>query len=375
MNCPRRASLPAMPRLPVSSPPVESKIRRVVLNVLYAIKLTPEGGRIDLAAVPRGEFVEVSVTDTGVGIAPGDQEAMFEEFRQVGTAARKVDRRIFLGTMTGSLLAASLAAEAQPAKKVYRIGVILSGSPATSRAFLDAFRQRFRELGYMEGRNLTIESRYAEAQSGRYPLLATDMVGLGVDVIVASGTLAARAVKQVTDTIPIVMVSVGDAVGAGLVKSLPKPGGNVTGQSFMGSELAVKGLDTLIDAFPRASRPATLFDPEIATKATTLRALDAAAHARGVTLQHLAPPAPRRSEQRLGRDGQGATQCPAGFRGEHRPSERHRGVCREESASGALRLQRGCRCRGIDLRRPRAHRAMAGSRELPGQDPEGGQAR
>ena len=198
-----------------------------------------------------------------------------------------MDRRAFVAGVA-ALLARPLAAEAQPAGKVYRIGVISSGSSVTSGAFLDAFRQRLRELGHTEGRNIAIESRYAEAQSGRYPVLATEMIGLGVDVIVVSGTLAARAVKQVTSTIPIVMVSVGDAVAAGLVKSLPKPGGNVTGQSFMGSELAVKGLDTLTDAFPRATRPAVLFNPEIATKATTLRTLDAAAKARGVALQHIA---------------------------------------------------------------------------------------
>jgi len=204
-----------------------------------------------------------------------------------------MDRRTFLAAIAGGVLAAPLAAQAQPQAQVARIGVISSGSPARSGAFLDAFRQRLRELGYAEGRNVTIESRYAAAQSGRFSGLATELVGLGVDVIVASGTLATRAAKQVTSSIPIVMVSVGDAVGAGLVKSLPKPGGNITGQSFMGSELAVKGFDVLTEAFPRASRLAVLFNPEIASESTILRALDAAAHARGVALQ---PVVLRRSE-------------------------------------------------------------------------------
>ena len=186
-----------------------------------------------------------------------------------------MDRRAFLGTLAGGLLAAPLAAEAQPQVQVARIGVISSGSPATSGPFLDAFRQRLRELGYAEGRNVTIESRYAAAQSGRFHGLATELVALGVDVIVVSGTLAARAAKEVTSSVPIVMVSVGDAVGAGLVKSLPKPGANITGQSFMGSELAVKGFDVFTEAFPRASRLAVLFNPEIASTSTTLRALDA----------------------------------------------------------------------------------------------------
>jgi putative ABC transport system substrate-binding protein len=138
-----------------------------------------------------------------------------------------MERRAFVAG-AAALLAAPLAAKAQQAGRVYRIGVISSGSPSTSGAFLDAFRQRLRELGYTEGRNVTIESRYAAAQSGRFHGLATELVGLGVDVIVASGTLATRAAKQVTSSIPIVMVSVGDAVGAGLVESLPKPGRNIT---------------------------------------------------------------------------------------------------------------------------------------------------
>jgi putative tryptophan/tyrosine transport system substrate-binding protein len=106
-----------------------------------------------------------------------------------------------------------------------------------------------------------------------------------VDVIVASGTLATRAAREVTSTIPIVMVSVGDAVGAGFVKSLPRPGGNITGQSFMGSELAAKGFDVLTEAFPRASRLAVLFNPEITPESTIFRSLDVAAQARGVALQ------------------------------------------------------------------------------------------
>jgi len=177
-----------------------------------------------------------------------------------------------------------LAAEAQPQAQVARIGVLSSGSPATSVAFLDAFRQRLRELGYAEGRNVTIESRYAAAQPGRFRGLAAELVGLGVDVIVTAGTLATRAAREVTSTIPIVMVGVGDAVGAGLVKSLPKPGGNITGGSFMGSELALKGFDLLTEALPRAKRLAVLFNPEIAPNPLGIYALDAAAQTKGVTL-------------------------------------------------------------------------------------------
>lgn len=153
---------------------------------------------------------------------------------------------------------------------------------------MDAFRERLRELGYAEGRNITIESRFAAGQPGRLRDIASELVGLGVDVIVASGTLPTRAAREVTSTIPIVMVGVGDAVGAGLVKSLPRPGGNITGQSFLGSELAAKGLDVLTETFPRARHLAVLFNPDIAPESTTFRPVDEVARAKGVTLRAVA---------------------------------------------------------------------------------------
>jgi putative tryptophan/tyrosine transport system substrate-binding protein len=194
-----------------------------------------------------------------------------------------MDRRAFLASAAG-LLAVPLAAEAQPQARVARIGVILSGSTATLAASVDAFRQRLRELGYVEGRNIAIEVRDAVAQPEGFRGLAAALVGRGVDVIVASSTLATRAAKEETSTIPIVMVTVGDAVGAGLVKSLSRPGGNITGHSFLGPELALKGFDLLTEALPRATRLAVLFNPETAPDAI-FRALDTAAQARGVTLQ------------------------------------------------------------------------------------------
>ena len=183
------------------------------------------------------------------------------------------------------LLAIPVTVGAQPQAQVARIGVISSGAIATSVTLFDAFRDRLRELGYAEGQNISIESRVAAGQPGQLRDVATELVGLRVDVIVASGTLATRAARDVTSTVPIVMVGVGDAVGAGLVKSLPRPGGNITGQSFMGAELAAKGIDVLTEVFPRASRLAMLFNPDIAPESTTLRPVDAAARARGVTLR------------------------------------------------------------------------------------------
>ena len=193
-----------------------------------------------------------------------------------------MDRRRFLLTSLAGAFAAPLAAKAQPQAQVARIGVIFT---ATSAAPLDAFRQRLRELGYVEGQNIAIEVRYTEAQPERLRRQAAELVGLGVDVIVASNTLATRAAKEKTSTIPIVMVAVGDAVGAGLVKSLPRPSGNITGHSFLGPELALKGFDLLTEALPRATRLAVLFNPEIAPDPLGFRALGAAAQAKGVTLQ------------------------------------------------------------------------------------------
>ena len=199
-------------------------------------------------------------------------------------------RRAFIGSLAGSLLVAPLAAEAQQ-PHVARIGIIQPGSPASSSASVDAFRQRLRELGYVEGRNLAVEVRYADeiryaaAQPKRFRDVAEELVGLGVDVIVASSTLAARAAKEATSTIPIVMVSVGDAVRAGLVPSLARPGGNITGQSFLAPELTLKGFDLLMEVLPRAQRFAVLFNPEMVRNPTGSRALGDAARARGVTLQ------------------------------------------------------------------------------------------
>jgi putative ABC transport system substrate-binding protein len=183
------------------------------------------------------------------------------------------------------------SAEAQQ-PHVARIGVISNGSPDSSAASVEPFRQRLRELGYVEGRNITIEIRYADevryaaAQRKRYRDIAAELAGLRVDVIVATRTLATHGAKEVTSTIPIVMVSVGDAVRAGLVTSLGRPGGNITGQSFLAPELTIKGLDLLTEALPRATRVGWLFNPNLTREPAP--ALGAAVRARGVTLQPLA---------------------------------------------------------------------------------------
>jgi putative ABC transport system substrate-binding protein len=182
------------------------------------------------------------------------------------------------------VLVASLSAEAQQ-PRITKIGVITSDSPAMLANTVDAFRQRLRELGYAEGRNVAIEVR-AAAQPERFRELAAELVGLRVDVIVASGTLTTRAAKEVTSTIPIVMVSVGDAVRAGFVQSLPRPGGNITGQSFMGPDIGLKGFDLLMAVLPRTKRVAALYSPEI-QPGPAFDALRSAAHSKGVTVQRV----------------------------------------------------------------------------------------
>ena len=167
-----------------------------------------------------------------------------------------------------------------------KIGVITNDSPAMLAYSVDAFRQRLRELGYAEGRNVAIEVR-ATAQPEQFRELAAELVGLGANVIVASGTAATRGAKEATSTVPIVMVSVGDAVSAGFVKSLPRPGGNITGQSFMGPSIGLKGFDLLMTVLPRTKRVAALYSPEIPPGGAAFDALRAAALSKGVTLQRI----------------------------------------------------------------------------------------
>ena len=155
------------------------------------------------------------------------------------------------------------AGETQPAKKVARIGFLLPGSPDSSetRASLDAFRQGLRELGYVEGQNVVVESRAADGKIERLPALATELTRLKVDLIVALATPGVLAARRATTTIPIVGVNMGDPVRDGLVASLARPGGNVTGTTFLGPELVPKRLELLKEALPGVSRVAILWHP------------------------------------------------------------------------------------------------------------------
>ena len=170
-----------------------------------------------------------------------------------------MDRRAFIATLTGGLLAAAFAAEAQPAGKVPRIG-FLTGNLAASPHVVEAFRQGLRDLGYIEGRNVAIDYRDAEGKFERLPARAAELVALKVDVIVAGGTPQALAAKQATRTVPIVFGAAGDPVTSGLVTSLARPGGNVTGFTGLGPELVGKGLERLKQAVPGVSRVSVFRD-------------------------------------------------------------------------------------------------------------------
>jgi putative ABC transport system substrate-binding protein len=167
-----------------------------------------------------------------------------------------MDRRVFIGRVVGGLLAAPLAARAQQVGKIYRIGILESIPAARNAVNLDALRRGLRDLGYVEGRNLVIEYRSADGRAERFPDLAYDLVRLKVDLIVTRGTPAARAAKNATGTIPVVMATMGDP--RPIVASFAHPGGNVTGVTTFSTELTGKRIELLKELVPSLSRVALL---------------------------------------------------------------------------------------------------------------------
>ena len=182
--------------------------------------------------------------------------------------------------LTLSVILAPLAAQAQPAGKVYRIGVLGNENAPP----WEGFRQGLRELGYVDSRNVTMEWRWSEGKTDRLPALAIELVGLRVDIIVASGTQAVRAAKQATSTIPIVMAVSSYPERIGLVASLARPGGNVTGLSNVAPELSGKKLELLKEIAPKASRLAVLWNRASPVEPLGLQALRAAAPAAGMEI-------------------------------------------------------------------------------------------
>ena len=194
-----------------------------------------------------------------------------------------MDRRAFVGTISLGVLVGARGAGAQEAGKLARIGVVFGGWPGDPLA--EAFSQGLRELGYVEGRNISIEYRWAEGKSERLAGLAAELVRLKVDVIVASSQ-SALAAKEATTTIPIVMPIITDPVGLGLVASLARPGGNATGFATQNDELPGKWMELVKKALPQTSRVAVLWSP-IYDRGAQLRASEAAARSLGVRLQAL----------------------------------------------------------------------------------------
>ena len=188
-----------------------------------------------------------------------------------------IARRAFLRTLAGSLLAAPVAAEAQQPAKVARIGFLGPETVSGSKSRVDALRAGLRDLGYVEGKNIVIEFRWAEGKYDRLPDLATELVRLNVDVLVAAGEKAVDAAKRATTTIPIVVPVTGDAVATSLATSLARPGGNITGSTFFGAELTSKRLELLREAAPRITRVAYLLNPANSASGPGIAALEIAA--------------------------------------------------------------------------------------------------
>ena len=190
--------------------------------------------------------------------------------------------------LSAMLFALCYSASAQQPKKVPRIGYLSPTDPARESARAEAIRLALRELGYIEGQNIAIEYRYAEGKRDRFPELAAELVRLKVDIIVvAGGDIAVRAAKNATETIPIVMVGAGiDPVVAGLVESLARPGGNVTGLTLLNRELGGKRLELFKEAVPKLARVAFLYDPANPTDVLDVKeVLPVAARALKLTLQ------------------------------------------------------------------------------------------
>jgi putative ABC transport system substrate-binding protein len=206
----------------------------------------------------------------------------------------------FIVTLALAILTVPLPPKAQPVAPMRRIGILVSGFPPAMGLYpqQQAFLHELRTLGYIEGQHLAVEWRVAERQLDELPGLAAELVRLPVDVIVAFSPQAARAAQHATTTLPIVVLAVGDAVGLGLVASLARPGGNITGVSEQYTELVPKWLELLNEAVPQAAQVAVLVAPELwSVGDASWRALQRTAAALGVRLQRVEAHEPRDFEQ------------------------------------------------------------------------------
>ena len=195
--------------------------------------------------------------------------------------------KILVYALLALILATIHLAEAQQPPKVSRIGYLGLSFPSANAARIEALQQGLRDLGYIEGKNIVFEWRWAEGKADRIPDLAAELVKLKVDIIVTGGSTATRAAKIATVTIPIVMSQDSDPVGSGFVASLAKPGGNITGLSSYAAELSGKRLELLKEVLPRLSRVAVLGNSTVPQNARALKDTELAADALGMKLQYL----------------------------------------------------------------------------------------
>ena len=222
-----------------------------------------------------------------------------------------MNRRQFLLTTLAGLLAAPLAAQAQPASRTARVGFItpsarLSFASGERRVYREAFTGQLRELGWTEGQNLVIESRYAEGYYERLPALAAELVRLPIDVVFANSAPAALAAKRATTTLPIVFETLGDPISAGLVSSLARPGGNLTGISGLGPELSGKRLELLRELVPGLRRVMVVVNPRNVMANPTIHEAQKAAGLLGLRVHVVEVREPDQLESALGgvaRDG------------------------------------------------------------------------
>jgi putative ABC transport system substrate-binding protein len=220
------------------------------------------------------------------------QWSVVSENRRAATMSGK----ILIWLLATVLLTTAPPAEAQQPTKTPRVGYLSTNSPAAMSHRVEAFRQGLRELGYVEGKNIFIEWRYAGGKLDRLPSLAAELVRLKVDVIVTGGSSATRPAKEATSTIPIVMAQDGDPVGSGFVASLARPGGNITGLATLAPELGGKRLELLKEIVPKLSRVAVFGTSTSPGNAQELKEVELTAGVLGVKLQYLDVLSPKEIE-------------------------------------------------------------------------------
>jgi putative ABC transport system substrate-binding protein len=215
----------------------------------------------------------------------GDDQLSVISRKQKG--ARPMIRRIVIWLLTTVFLASASFAEAQQAKKVARIGFLSFGSGSSMADRVDAFRQGLREHGYIEGQNIFLEYRYAEGNQNRLREFAAELARLKVDAIVTGGSIATRPAKEATNAIPIIMAYDFSPVESGIVASLARPGGNITGLTSLAAELSAKRLELLKEAVPKLTRVAVFVNPSEASYAKALKECETVAKSLGLSLQSL----------------------------------------------------------------------------------------